>query len=392
MVKKMLIIILISAAWAIPAWTQEEPHHDGHEKHDGGELQLEPDQLARLKLGEVRVQTGALTKVLHIPGELQFDPRLLAHLVPRVHGVVLEVRKTLGDHVQKGEVLAVLESRALSEAKSAYLAAVARENLAETTFLREKRLWEKRISAEQDYLQAAQDYEESRIRTRQERLALRALGLSAAEIDALPGQEDSDLNRHRMVMPFEGTIIEQHLSTGEWVVGETAVFRVADNRTMWFLANIPERELSQVSLGQKAIITLKSLPQQPIEATVDYLAPQLDPETRSASARFVLNNPEGILRAGMFGKASLFVPGPETAGVNFLVPQTAIQRHEKGHVVFKILGQGHFQMLEVTVAGQSEDFAEIQGPLEEGDRLATGDLFLLKSQLGKGGISQNHSH
>jgi len=389
MAKLFWILCAVFSTINAPVMAQEEGEHQDHET---GELQLKPEQLARLQLGEVQVRLGSLTKSLHIPGELQFDPRLVAHLVPRVPGLVRNVSKTLGDRVKKGDVLAVLESRALSEAKSKYLAAVARQELAESTFLREQRLWEKRISAEQDYLEAKQHFEESRINTRQERLALRALGLGEEDIASLAEQDDGDLNLYRMVMPFDGTIIEQHLSTGEWVMGENAVFRVANNHRMWFLANIPERELSQISLGQKAIITLKSLPRRPIETTVDYLSPQLDPETRSASARFVLDNPDGNLRAGMFGKATIFVPGKQPTATNFLVPQTAIQRDEKNHVVFKILGPGHYRMLPVTVIGQSDDFAEIQGELHEGEKLATGDLFLLKSQLDKGEMGHGHSH
>ncbi|MCQ3971443.1 biotin/lipoyl-binding protein, partial [Klebsiella pneumoniae] len=91
-----------------------------------------------------------------MPGELRFDEDRTAHVVPRVAGVVESVSVNLGDQVKKGQLLAVIASQQLSEQRSELAAAEQRLRLARILFERERTLWQERISAEQDYLQAQQ--------------------------------------------------------------------------------------------------------------------------------------------------------------------------------------------------------------------------------------------
>ncbi|WP_255969676.1 efflux RND transporter periplasmic adaptor subunit, partial [Klebsiella pneumoniae] len=91
-----------------------------------------------------------------LPGELRFDEDRTAHVVPRVAGVVESVSVNLGDQVKKGQLLAVIASQQLSEQRSELAAAEQRLRLARILFERERTLWQERISAEQDYLQAQQ--------------------------------------------------------------------------------------------------------------------------------------------------------------------------------------------------------------------------------------------
>jgi cobalt-zinc-cadmium efflux system membrane fusion protein len=233
--KKTAIIVAAAAAGVIvaavafqqfrpkttpaPAAREEESHKDvpGHTEHDEhGEKGVVLLSDAELKEFGIEVGTagpGNLKVQVSLPGEVVANADRLAHIVPRVSGVVREVRKNLGDRVRKGEVMAVLESRDLADAKAAFLNATEKLELARTNFAREEDLWKKRISPEQDYLQARQALAEARIELRSAEQKLHALGFSDEYLAQLPSQPDMSYTRYEIVAPFEGTVIEKHISS-----------------------------------------------------------------------------------------------------------------------------------------------------------------------------------
>lgn len=367
---------------------QEE--HDDHEAH-ARVVKLEAAQLATLNLPSVAAVEGRLTDSLSFPAEVQFDPTRVAHLTPRVSGIVKEVFFRLGDQVRQGDVLAILESRELGLAKSEYLAAMARQVLREKTHAREEGLWKKGISAEQEYLEAAQALEESRIEVRQARQALFSLGVETEHLAKLAKTDEYLLNRYAMKMPFEGTIIEQHITLGEILQMDRPPFVVADTDRMWVLARVNERDLGKVRKGQLAHVRLDAFPDESFSAKIDYVGSSLDRDTRTATARLVLKNRQGKLKAGMFGQVRVMVPNERESGA-LLLPKGALQRMEDSHVVFKQLEEGHYEMVSVTVVASSEDYVEVSGELKSGDLVATGDTFILKSVAGREAMGEGHSH
>ena len=138
---------------------------------------------AMTKNAGIELQTAGPAKIrstLQLQGEIQFNQDRVAHVVPRLDGVVVQSAKNLGDQVKKGELLAVLESRTLADLKSEHLATQTRLDLARGTFEREKRLWEEKISAQQDYLASRQALAEAEIAHRNAEQKLLALGLTPA--------------------------------------------------------------------------------------------------------------------------------------------------------------------------------------------------------------------
>ncbi len=109
---RLLFLLFISSAGL---WAEDEAEHEEHHI-----VKVTAEQLASLNLGHYEVQRGSLKDTMEYPVEIHFDPNRVAHLTPRVSGVVSEVRFGLGDRVKKGDVLAILESRELGMAKSAF--------------------------------------------------------------------------------------------------------------------------------------------------------------------------------------------------------------------------------------------------------------------------------
>ena len=174
--------------------------HAEHDEHAEGEGKGGHDEeIVRLSDAELRefgihlktVQAGILNQYIELPGEIVLNADRIAHVVPRVAGIVREVGATVGDRIKAGQLLAVLESRELADAKASYLAAVEREKLAQANFAREERLWEKKVTSEQEYLDARQALAESRIEKNSTEQQLHALGFT--------DQVLKDLPEHRML-------------------------------------------------------------------------------------------------------------------------------------------------------------------------------------------------
>ncbi len=381
-------------------WTQNgstEQAHDEHgdehgdeAAHEEGVVYLDLAQRASLNLTTAVVRSGTIATTTVVPAEVQFDPDHVAHLVPRVAGIVREVHAGIGDIVSAGELLAVLDSRELAETKSTYLASLAMWDLAKATNDRETRLFKQEISSEKDYLASKQAFEEARINTRTARQQLQALGLTNDYIDRLAEEETASLTRYEIRAPFGATIVERHITRGETVDLDDQVFFVAQLDTVWLMGRVTQRDIRKLKVGQRAVIGLDGLPGEVFEGEIDYIGSVLDPRSRTTEARVVLPNPARDFRAGMFGRMSIFVDEHEHTGT-LLVPVDAVQRSTRGHIVYRVREEGAYEVVAVTVLHQSADFVEVQGPLEEGDLVSVGDTFVLKSEAAKEDMG-GHSH
>jgi cobalt-zinc-cadmium efflux system membrane fusion protein len=212
----------------------------------------------RMQAAGVRLaQAGPATvrSVLQLPGEIRFNEDRTAHVVPRVAGIAETVPANLGQNVKKGQLLAVLSSAAVSEQRSELLAASKRLELARTTFTREKQLWEEKVSAEQDYLQARQALREAEIAVSNAQQKLAATGAGAGGAGGL--------NRFELRAPFDGVIVEKHLSVGEAVQDTTQVFTISDLRSVWAEMRVAAPDLPAVRVGECARTSASPPPRAP---------------------------------------------------------------------------------------------------------------------------------
>ncbi|MGJ7582984.1 efflux RND transporter periplasmic adaptor subunit, partial [Variovorax sp. RHLX14] len=155
------------------AGEKKEPagHKEDEEKIAFTDEQVKAADMTIESAGPARIRTS-----LQLPGEIKFNEDRTAHVVPRVAGVVDSVSADLGQEVKRGQVLAVLSSPSLSEQRSALQSAQRRLELARSTYEREKKLWEEKISPQQDYLQAQQAMQEAQIAVANANQKLLALG------------------------------------------------------------------------------------------------------------------------------------------------------------------------------------------------------------------------
>lgn len=335
----------------------------------------------QIKTASVGVDTSGpatIRSTLQLPGEIRFNEDRTAHVVPRVAGVVESSPVALGQQVRKGEVLAVISSPAISEQRAELQAAQMRQQLARTTYEREKKLWEEKISPQQDILQAEQALRETEIAVANVRQKLQAVGANA---NASAG----GLNRYELRAPFDGIIIEKHIALGEQVRDDTNVFTISDLRTVWAQINVSAKDLPLVRVGEKVTIRSTSFDQS-ATGTVAYIGSLIGEQTRTAQARVTVKNPKAIWRPGLFVNVELLA---SEASVPVTVASDAIQTMENKTVVFLRTPTG-FIPQPVQVGRSDGKRVEIVKGLQPGAKYASTGSFVVKAEAGKGSASHSH--
>jgi cobalt-zinc-cadmium efflux system membrane fusion protein len=366
-------------------------HAGDHSAEEASRVPVTREQVERFGIKIAVAEEGTVANVIRAPGEIAFNEDRVVHMVPRVAGIARKVLKRLGDHVEKGESLAVIDSRELADAKSEYLAAKARGALAEKVFAREKALHEKRVSPEEDYIEAEVALAEARIALRSARQKLLALGLPPNRIEALDSEDDAALTEFELLAPITGVVTEKHISQGESLQADAEIFTVADLSTVWVNLAISQEAIGSVRKDQSVTVRLPD--GSTTTAKIEFVSPTVDAETRTALARVTLDNGTGAFRPGTFVGATIQVPSEKDA---IVVPKASIQLVHDHPSVF-VWKTGAFELREVETGSADGTRVEVVRGLAAGEKVAAVNAFHLKAEYiksaaGDVGGCQGHSH
>ncbi|MEO6947963.1 MAG: efflux RND transporter periplasmic adaptor subunit [Nitrobacter sp.] len=344
-------------------------------------VKLSSEEIAAAGIELAAAGPGILARSARVPGSILIDPDHIGHVPAKVIGIVTELKKRLGDAVAKGEIVAYLESREVADAKSEYLTANVNLELQLTLFDRERSLWEKKISAEQQFLRAENAFTGAKLRRDLARQKLSALGVEDTEIADLANQPGGNLRRYAIRSPIAGRVIERRVDLGAPVGGdqqEKELYVVADLSALWIELSVPPADLAFLREGESVTVR-NNAKEASREAKIVFISPQLNKETRSARVVLSLANPDRDWRAGSFVTADLPL---EREAVELLVPKAALQQVEARPTVFVRSPEG-FEARGVRIGRDTEQAAEILGGLKAGEQIAVSNTFVLKSEIGK---------
>lgn len=361
-----------------------DEHGHGEEEHAEGVITLTAEQIAAAGIKISAVGSRELAREVTVPGKIVAAADRMAQIVPKAEGIVTEARKNLGDTVEKGEILALIESREMAEAVADYLATKRGEELARTTYNREKGLWEKKITAEQDYLNARNAHQEAKIRMDLSHQKLHALGHDEDMIKAYDKATLAETLRfHEIRSPLAGRVIGRELTLGEYVDTAHTAFTIADLSVVWVETAIAPADLPFVKEGQTANITSAG---GKASGKLIFVSPVIDPETRSAKAIIELDNKDGTWRPGEFANAAI---ATSSQAAEMIVPKEAIQSLNGKPAVFVRTEHG-FEKRDVTTGREDSNYVEIISGLTSGEQIATANTFTLKAELGKAEAEHEH--
>lgn len=281
--------------------------------------------------------------------------------------------------------MAVLNSRELADAKSAYLAAAQRVEFTRVTLEREEGLWKKKISAERDYLEAKRAFDEARLSERLAAQTLVVLGVGRDVLSTLASAPAESMSRFEIRAPLDGEVIERNLTIGEAVAAEEDIFTVADLSSIWVDVTVYAKDVAAVHEGQAATVRSSDLGSE-VSGRVSYVGPLVGQDTRAATARIVLPNPTGRWRPGLYVTVRLV---REETTVPIAIPLDAIQTFRDWQVVFVRYGDW-FEARPLELGRSDGEWVEVLKGLSPGEQYAAANSFAVKAEIGKLGATHDH--
>lgn len=320
-------------------------------------LTLPPDRQQAIGVAAGVVERRDLVKTIRAAGRVAFDERRLQRIHAKFEGYVesLPVDYT-GRPVRKGEPLLSIYSPELLATQQEYLIAV-----------RAKR--ELGRSGNTDAVRGGADlYESAR-----QRLLL--WDIPPSEIARLE-RTGQPLKALTIVSPVSGIVTAKNVVRGARVMPAESLFEIADLSRVWVLADVYEAEAAFVRVGQTGRMTLSYLPGREWIGKVTFIAPIVQPETRTVSVRLELANPDGALKPDMFADVVL----ERSLGRVVAVPESAVLSTGTRSIVFVVKEDGAFEPREVQVGTKTDGYWEIASGLEPGTKVVTQANFLIDSE------------
>lgn len=349
-----------------------------------GVVKLQPSVAKALIETDV-VKSVGQTKTLRLTGQVQLDRTKVVDIVPTGGGQVKRVEKMLGQNVAEGDVLAVIHSADLGQAKARFLEVQARLELATSTFEREKELYEKKVSSEADYLSASNELKAAQAYYAAAEKRLSLFGLDTGQINAIRNEKENGQFAELMLRsPQAGTIIAQNVSAGALVDTTESLYTIANLSNVWVWYDLYERDLAVLhewlSSGETVVakVRVKAFEAEVFNGVVDLIDSRVDEHTRTVKVRVQVSNDERKLKPGMFAEAEIYVPlkGNMTA-----IPSTAILSDEGESFVFQHWKDDLWVRRDVRPGRKLGGFTEVLNGLPTGATIVTRGAFMLKSDI-----------
>jgi cobalt-zinc-cadmium efflux system membrane fusion protein len=340
---------------------------------DGTKVRFKTKETARLAGLEVaRAAEHLSSSTLEVTAQIVYDGTKVAEVNARSAGVVRAIRADIGAQVRRGSPLAIIESADVGADQSRLQALRSRVQVAEANHERIRRLHEEGISPEKDVLDARQELD----------AAQAELAAAQAAIGMVGGTVEGT-SRYTLAAPIAGQVTQRNVTIGRLVDTDEVLFEIIDTSTMWAEMDLPEAETRRIAVGQSVTLTVEGLGDREFSGTLSYIAPQIDPHTRTAKGRVLLKNPDGLLRGNMFARARISVSG---SSASVVVPRESVQRARSANLVFVRLAEDLYEARRVSVGRADGDLIEVSGRVVPGDAVVTKGSFLLKTETLKESI------
>ncbi|MGH7177040.1 MAG: efflux RND transporter periplasmic adaptor subunit [Tepidisphaeraceae bacterium] len=401
---KLLLLVALSMTLTLGARASDPPGHV-HDEHVD-EVRLSEAAIREHKVEVAEARLAPLVPTFVAPARIAFNAEAMAHVGAPVRGRAVQIRVRAGDTVKAGDELIVVESPELGQAQSDYLqkrtvveVALATVDPARMASERARTLYEKNegialaeLQKREAELKSAQGAHRSAVAAMtaaENTLHLMGMDQVAVETLARTGEIHP---RYSIRAPLDGQVIEREVTLGELVSPEReALLVLADMKTLWVLADVPEGRLADVAVGARAVVEVSAAKNQSHDGVVSMISPAIDSETRSARVRIDVSNGSTPLRPGMFARVWITtVPKDPTPVV--AIPEQAVQTIEGESAIFvPVEGEENtFIKRSVRIGAPVGGMVPVLSGLKQGDKLVVSGSFILKAELGKNEADHGH--
>jgi cobalt-zinc-cadmium efflux system membrane fusion protein len=368
--KKLLFAVLTAAA--LVGCNKEGAKAPSAQATDPAVVVPDEGLLAQLRLAAPTLQP--VSETLRVAGSIDFDEQRLARIGASVTGRVVQIDAILGQKVKKGDILARLNSSELSSQQLAYLKARAELELNRRNAERAKLLFDSDVIAAAELQRRQSEYQISQAETRAAADQLQLLGVTPAAIERL-GREGAIDSVTPVVSTLDGVVVERKVAQGQVVQPADSLFVVANLSRVWALAQVPEQQVNQVTVGHLVHIQVPALGNETVVGRLIFVGQTINPQTRTVLVRTELDNADGRLKPEML--ASMLIEGG--AVERLVIPASAVVRESDEDHVFVAEGEGAFRLVKVKL-----------GPEQGGRRVVLSGLKGGESVVIEGGFHLNN--
>jgi cobalt-zinc-cadmium efflux system membrane fusion protein len=345
-------------------------------------IQMELEAQKHVGLRVAPAEFTQLTEYLQVTGTVQPVDSRVSQIRPLARGRLDEVFVKVGDRVRRGQPLAQFDNIEAGELVSQHAAAQAelgRLKVQLATLARQaernKNLAEIGAAPKKDYELSVAEQQEAEQNIQSQESVLAGLAARLKRFGVTPGDPGSATTAS-LQAPFDGVVIKVNSAPGRVVEPSDELFTIADLSQVWVQAEVYEKDLGRIRIGQMATITVDTYPGERFSGRVSYIGDFLDPQTRTARVRCEVLNPGTRLKLDMFASVQL----PTTFSRKAIaVPQAALQQLEAKTVVFVSKGPTAFEVRTVKTGNTVQSRTEIVEGLSAGEPIVVQGAFHLKS-------------
>jgi cobalt-zinc-cadmium efflux system membrane fusion protein len=340
-------------------------------------IQLSEDNFTNLGITLGKLVTVNQIPVLYAPARVVVPPSQEYTVAASQAGLITKMNVAIGDKVNKGDILAQIDSPDLVSMQRLYLKSVSDLKLGALSYQRDKKLLTDGAIPERRWQETASQYSAFSSESDEHRQLLTIAGMTAGEIDHLTKTHklNGKLNIHA---PITGVVMERLAEAGSRIDIQSPIYRVANLDELWLELNIPHERISSVKIGDKVLIENTS---DAVTAKISLLGQSVNPKNQTVYARAVIKGPQSIVRVGEQVNIQIIQVIDSAA---FKVPNVAIAQNDGGSFVFVRTASG-FKVTPIKVLGKQGEESVISGDFTGTEQLATQGAVALKANwLGLG--------
>lgn len=370
------------------------PTERNHRHHSRAQESAASDAVrltdAQSRFADIRAEKASRRKskcILKAMGKLLAPKPQTAIVSHAFSGRVAEVHVAVGDWVEEGQPLITLESHEVGEAKSEFYKATADLELARLNLQREERLMEQEIGVQKNLVAAEAAFKIAQSNAEAAEKTLHVLGFNEDQVKEI-AETHQISPQITLFAPITGRIVASEAVLGALVDASSEILRIIDTTMLWVDAEIYEKDIAKVRIGQKVEIVVPAYPEKGFHGDVSYVGTLVDEETRTITVRAEVQNPEAQLKPGMFADVKILLNGNSAM---LMIPCPAILQDGNKKIVFVQSGD-EYERREVETGSLDGEYRQILSGLDEGDKVVIEGNYQLRSVLLSEALQAGHTH
>ncbi len=325
-----------------------------------------PDSL----MNQLAFDTVALRPVsreLKLNGKITFDQDKVVRIYPLVSGLVVDVKTTLGAHVEKGQVLAIIRSSEMAGAENDQVTARSNLAVAEKNLAASADLYKSGILSEKEYTAAQKELEKAKSEMQRSSTVLSIYG----------NENQTD---YVVKAPISGFIVEKLVNTNMQIRADnsTNLFTISDLGNVWVVANIYESDIAGIKENEKAEVTTLAYPERVFSGKIDRVYNVLDPDTKTMKVQINLGNHDFQLKPEMFANVLLHQPTQQTM---LAVPANSVIFDRNQYWVLVYKDKCKVESRKVEIVSSNSRYSYVRSGVQPGERVIVNRQLLIYSAL-----------